>query len=147
MKKEEDELFSGFDDANIFAHLHFLFFAEIDILVLYVPILINLLIEDAESLKYKSSPKCVLHSYALQKLIAIGPAYPQEFRQIINQVPAFRTKLEAAVRNQANLQNTTNRNGSTTGGGGSGGNRSQSTRNDNPIIKLKTDFSNYTDKK
>ena len=107
---------------------------KMDILGLYIPILINLLIEDTQALKDKS-PKSLLHTYALQKLIDIGPKYPQEFRQIINQVPSFRTKLESAIRSQS----VAGSNGSTAG------NQTQSsTRNDNPTIKLKTDFSNFT---
>lgn len=108
---------------------------ELDLLGLYIPILISLLTENLETIRGKSFRKQI-HNYALQKLVAIGPIHPQEFRQIIGQVPTYRTKLETAIRNQQNVQQLSN--------GTVSQNRAQPTRNDAPVIKLKTDFSHYT---
>lgn len=109
-------------------------FVEVDLLGLYIPILINLLSENVELLKGKSL-RASLHNHSLQKLIAIGPNHPQAFRQIVGQVAVFRTKLETAIRNQQNVKSAANL----------ASNRSQAARSETPVIKLKTDFSNYAE--
>ncbi|KAI1285000.1 HEAT repeat-containing protein 5B [Halotydeus destructor] len=121
---------------------------KVDLLRLYVPILINLLTENMEVLKGKTH-RTSIHNYALKKLTAIGPTYPNEFRQIISQAPVYRTKLETAIRNQHNSAQQQHFNAANSSDGSSLPNetRQQSTRNENPIIKLKTDFSNYSEQR
>jgi hypothetical protein len=114
--------------------LFFLFLTEINLLNIYLPLLVSLLSERS-GLRTKSY-RNQLHVYALQKLTSIGPKYPLEFRQVIGSVPKFRITLENAIRNQQtnamnDIQNVTQNNI---------GHR------DNPSIKLKVDFSNYTEK-
>jgi hypothetical protein len=111
------------------------------LLGLYLPLLITLLMDATENSPGTGAGaggrtfRRYLHNYALQKLMAVGPLHPQEFRQIVGQVPRFRQKLETAVRNQQNQQNGQN----------SVRNSAQSLhQRDQPVIKLKTDFSNYS---
>lgn len=112
-----------------------MFYLEIHVLSLYLPILVSLLNENLDHIK-GTSYLSMLHSYSLEKLMSIGPTYSQEFRQIIGQVPKLKTKLETAIRNQQNIQRSDH--------------QIQQERNhnqrENPAIKLKTDFSNYTRK-
>ncbi|XP_054715706.1 HEAT repeat-containing protein 5B-like [Uloborus diversus] len=103
---------------------------------LYIPTLVNLLIEPESS--QKSSPeKNAVHSCALQQLMKIGPQYPQEFRTVVSRNLRLKTKLETCIR-AAQTGTDTNRDPS-------GENGSQSNaRVASPAIKLKTDFSNFT---
>ena len=75
-----------------------------------------------------------LHDYALQKLTSIGPKYPQEFRQVIGSVPKFRNILENVIRCQQ-MSATIAQNSP----------QNVSTQRENSTIKLKVDFSNYTE--
>lgn len=102
--------------------------------MVYLPLLIKLLVDDLN--EFKSKPFSVmLHNYALDKLTKIGPIYPQEFKQIIGQVPLFRTKLENALRNNQNSTINEQRKLDS----------NQLTQsNSSTMIQLKTDFSNYS---
>lgn len=94
----------------------------------------KLLVDDLNEIKSKPF-SVMLHNYALDKLTKIGPIYPQEFRQIIAQMPAFRTKLENALKRNQNL--TINEQKKL--------DSDQITQsNSSTMIKLKTDFSNYS---
>ena len=94
----------------------------------------KLLVDDLNEIKSKPF-SVMLHNYALDKLTKIGPIYPQEFRQIISQMPAFRTKLENALKRNQNL--TINEQKKL--------DSDQITQsNSSTMIKLKTDFSNYS---
>ena len=102
--------------------------------MVYIPLLMKLLVDDLNEIKSKPF-SVMLHNYALDKLTKIGPIYPQEFRQIIAQMPAFRTKLENALKRNQNL--TINEQKKL--------DSDQITQsNSSTMIKLKTDFSNYS---
>lgn len=57
----------------------------------------KLLVDDLSQAKTRPF-SVLLHNFALQKLITIGPVYPQEFKQIVAQVPAYKQRLETAIR-------------------------------------------------
>ncbi|CAG2165004.1 unnamed protein product, partial [Oppiella nova] len=103
-----------------------------NILIIYLPLLVTLLSD--ESMSRIRGYRRNLHNYALQKLTAIGPKYPHEFRQVIGSVPKFRNSLENAIRNQQQMSEHSVQNSS-----------QNVSQKENPTIKLKVDFSNYTD--
>lgn len=90
----------------------------------------KLLVDDLNEFKNKPF-SIVLHNYALNKLIKIGPIYQYEFKQIIGQVPAYKTKLENAIKRNQGSSNEQK------------SDSTQVTQSATTIIKLKTDFSNY----
>ncbi|XP_066155601.1 HEAT repeat-containing protein 5B isoform X1 [Euwallacea fornicatus] len=107
---------------------------RIQMLSLLVPILVNYLVKNPrdKTLRYVVS----LHEASLEKLMKIGPIYPQEFKKLMGSSTELRTKLESAIRssqqnslkiksNEANLNN-------------------QPMSMHIPTIKLKTDFSNFS---
>ena len=124
---------SKFDDLFFLSNLTSLL-TEIELLSLYIPILISFLTGDSEFL-HDRSPRNVLHANALQRLLVIGPAYPNEFRTIVGQVPRFKLKLETAIRNQQK-QNKSSKTPGTA-------NPTPVTTEPVPTIQLKTDFSNF----
>ena len=84
--------------------LHDCFVSEVHMLGLLVPILISLLSDSANLPKGDKITKN-LHEKALQKLMQIGPKYPEPFRTIISSAPDLKTRLEGAVRaNQASAK-------------------------------------------
>ena len=64
---------------------------------LLVPILISLLSDSANLPKSDKVTKSV-HEQALQKLMKIGPKYPEPFRTVMSSAPDLKPRLEAAVR-------------------------------------------------
>ena len=64
---------------------------------LLVPILISLL-SDSTNLPKGSKITKALHDQALQKLMKIGPKYPEPFRTVMTSSPDLKPRLEAAVR-------------------------------------------------
>ncbi|GIY21292.1 HEAT repeat-containing protein 5A [Caerostris extrusa] len=102
---------------------------------LYVPTLVNLLI-DPEISQSASSSRTTVHQCALQQLMKIGPQYPQEFRTVVSKNMRIKTRLESCIRaaqmgadlNRDNLSESENR---------------TALRTSSPTIKLKTDFSNF----
>ena len=64
---------------------------------LLVPILISLLSDSANLPKGGKVTK-TLHEQALQKLMKIGPKYPEPFRTVMSSAPDLKPRLEAAVR-------------------------------------------------
>lgn len=100
--------------------------------MVYLPLLMKLLVNDLNEIKSKPF-SVMLHNYALEKLIKIGPAYQSEFKQIVAQVPAYRTKLENAIKRKGSSSDAQKK-----------PDVSQIAQpNASTMIKLKTDFSNY----
>ncbi|XP_044741309.1 HEAT repeat-containing protein 5B isoform X2 [Chrysoperla carnea] len=100
------------------------------ILSMVVAILVSFLLdpkERASSNKFGVS----LHDNSLQWLMKIGPKYPQEFKVVIGQSMHMKTKLENAIRStqqtQVKIESPTKNN-----------------TLQQPSIKLKTDFSNFS---
>ncbi|CAN7999924.1 unnamed protein product [Ixodes hexagonus] len=101
-------------------------------MLLYVPVLVNLLLDPAGHRSALSARK-QLHQNALGRLTRVGPQYPQEFRSVMAQLPQLKGKIESSVRS-----------------GDEEGRRNQAPKaavpanQGTPSIKLKTDFSNFT---
>ncbi|CAH3014392.1 unnamed protein product [Porites evermanni] len=70
---------------------------KVHMLGLLVPILVALLLDSA-SLPKGSKIAKTLHEQALQKLMKIGPKYPDPFRTVMTSSPDLKPRLEAAVR-------------------------------------------------
>ncbi|GLH08860.1 HEAT repeat-containing protein 5B [Gryllus bimaculatus] len=107
---------------------------RVQVLNLLVPILVNYLLMDTE---IRNSKQLVrqLHEQCLQKLMRIGPLYPQEFKTLMSRSSELRTKLEAAIRaNQQQAEKKESYSSNTT----------KLHTFQPPTIKLKTDFSNFT---
>ncbi|GFG34432.1 hypothetical protein Cfor_07683, partial [Coptotermes formosanus] len=107
--------------------------AGIQMLTLLVPILVNCLLE-GPALKEANNFNRVLHDQCLQKLMKIGPQYPQEFKALMSQSGEMRSKLESALRSSQQAQQRTKVETST----------AKPLSAQTPTIKLKTDFSNFT---
>ena len=111
--------------------------SESDMLNLLLPLFVSCLRPPtvAAASRYKRQP---LHSHALQRLMAIGPAYPTAFKNIMQASPSLRQQLETAIRaGQGGLS-------AGVGAGGRGGQRETSrVPTQPPSIKLKMDFSNF----
>ncbi|XP_019760374.2 HEAT repeat-containing protein 5B isoform X2 [Dendroctonus ponderosae] len=106
---------------------------RIQMLSLLVPILVSYLLSnprDKSLNKYSVS----LHEVSLEKLMKIGPTYPQEFKTLMGTSTNLRTKLESAIR--ANQQNNIKAKHEI--------NINQPMSIHMPTIKLKTDFSNFS---
>ncbi|KAF7287767.1 hypothetical protein GWI33_003401 [Rhynchophorus ferrugineus] len=106
---------------------------RIQMLSLLVPILVNYLVQNPQD-KNINKHSISLHEVSLQKLMKIGPTYPQEFKKLMNSSSELRTKLETAIRcsqqNHIKIKHEVNIN--------------QSISIHTPTIKLKTDFSNFS---
>ncbi|XP_076321914.1 HEAT repeat-containing protein 5B isoform X4 [Tachypleus tridentatus] len=109
---------------------------KIHVLSLYIPLVVNLLIEPTLQ-QGASHNRKKLHDHALQQLIKVGPQYPQDFRSIMTQAPQLRGRLENAIR-KGSLIHVGSREPSTIPSSQKV-NSSQA-----PAIKLKMDFSNFT---
>lgn len=70
---------------------------KVHMLGLLVPILVSLLSDSANLSKGNKVTKS-LHEQALQKLMKIGPKYPEPFRTVMSSMPDLKPRLEAAVR-------------------------------------------------
>ncbi|XP_015763644.1 PREDICTED: HEAT repeat-containing protein 5B-like isoform X1 [Acropora digitifera] len=70
---------------------------KVHMLGLLVPILISLLSDSANLPKGNKVIK-TLHEQTLQKLMRIGPKYPEPFRTVMTSMPDLKRRLEAAVR-------------------------------------------------
>ena len=97
---------------------------------LLVPILVALLL-DSTSLPKGSKIAKTLHEQALQKLMKIGPKYPDPFRTVMTSSPDLKPRLEAAVRANQTLVKP----------------KQPAVQPKvapaKPLIKLRMDFSNY----
>lgn len=80
-----------------------------------------------------------LHEFGLEKLLKTGPRFAAEFRSIMTSSPSFKCKLESAIKNQRSSHQTRSLNADHH----TGHIKSGSERREIPIIKLKTDFSNF----
>lgn len=102
----------------------------VHMLGLLVPILVSLL-SDSTSLPKGSRITKNLHEQALQKLMKIGPKYPEPFRTVIGSSPDLKSQLEGAVRaNQASAKQKQPA-------------AQPKVAPTQPSIKLRMDFSNY----
>ncbi|XP_043289102.1 HEAT repeat-containing protein 5B isoform X2 [Venturia canescens] len=106
----------------------------IQMLTLLVPILINYLLE-GEQLQYATRFQTSLHQQSFQWLNKIGPKYPQEFKTLMSQSTELKTKLENAVRSSHQQAQRPVRQTGTI---------KQQMKAPAPSIKLKTDFSNFS---
>ena len=101
--------------------------------MVYLPLLMKLLVNDLNEIKSKPF-SVMLHNYALDKLTKIGPLYQTEFKQIVAQVPAYRTKLENAIKRKGSANDAQKKLDAS---------QIAQTNSATTMIKLKTDFSNY----
>ena len=95
-----------------------------------VPILIALLGHNVGTAKPSKITK-TLHDHCLQRLMKIGPQYPQPFKTIMSTAPELKQQLETAVRaNQASIKAKSPV-------------AQPKAAPAQPSIKLRMDFSNY----
>nr|XP_032522705.1 HEAT repeat-containing protein 5B [Danaus plexippus plexippus] len=99
----------------------------IQMLWILVPIVTSYLREPPEL--EKAPHLKILHDFALQWLMRVGPKHPQEFKSMLSQSPELRSKLEAAVKARAPPRVHTHTN------------RQQTPHA--PTIQLRTDFSDF----
>ena len=95
---------------------------------LLVPLFISLLLQPAE-LRTTSKQRRAVHEHVLQRLTLIGPKYPSAFRTVMSSSPGLKSRLEAAVRDQASSR--------------TGQAMVSTQKQQQPAIKLKMDFSNF----
>ncbi|XP_014249011.1 HEAT repeat-containing protein 5B isoform X1 [Cimex lectularius] len=113
---------------------------RIQMLKMLVPELVDCLLE-GPSLKEANKYCKYLHDQSLSWLMKIGPQFPQEFKTIVSESADLRSRLETAIRRsqetgpnqkiQSNMQQLTN-------------NNEMANHLQQPTIKLKTDFRNFT---
>ncbi|XP_074651872.1 HEAT repeat-containing protein 5B-like [Tubulanus polymorphus] len=108
---------------------------RINMASLFVPLLISFLLDDTK-LATASRLRRQLHDHALQRLMAFGPMYPENFRTIMSSIPDLRTRLEAAIRAKKSDQAREIEKKPTQA--------VKSSVPAKPTITLKTDFSNFT---
>ena len=102
----------------------------VHMLGLLVPILVSLL-ADSTALPKANKITKNLHEQALQKLMKIGPKYPEPFRTVIGSSPDLKSRLEGAVRaSQASAKQKQPA-------------AKPKVAPTQPSIKLRMDFSNY----
>ena len=101
--------------------------------MVYLPLLMKLLVNDLNEIKSKPF-SIMLHNYALDKLTKIGPLYQSEFKQIIGQVPVYRTKLENAIKRKGSATDAQKKLEAS---------QIAQPNSSSTMIKLKTDFSHY----
>ncbi|CAK8692902.1 unnamed protein product [Clavelina lepadiformis] len=104
-----------------------------------IPLLISKLLVDprkADTNGNRSAPKVSLHQHCLQRLLQIGPKYPQAFKSSLASNPQYKLSLEAAIRqNQAKIQHQQQQRAAVA----SVTKKAQA----QPSIALKMDFSNF----
>lgn len=107
-----------------------LIISGVHMLGLVVPILIALLTDCSTSTKETGITKS-LHEYCLQKLMTIGPKYPEGFKTVMGTAPELKQRLENAIlSNQAATKSKKPA-------------VQQETIQAQPSIKLRMDFSNF----
>lgn len=95
-----------------------------------VPILVALLGHNVTTSKHSKVTK-TLHDHCLQRLMKIGPQYPQPFKAIMSSAPDLKQQLESAVRaSQASAKAKSPA-------------AQPKAAPAQPSIKLRMDFSNY----
>ena len=92
-----------------------------------IPLFVSLFHESPQN---ASKSRQLIHDTALQRLIAIGPKYPQPFRSVMTSSPELKARLEAAIKSSQSAikpDKQVTRTGPST----------------KPTITLKMDFSNF----
>lgn len=92
-----------------------------------IPLFISLFLESPQN---ATKPRQLIHDTALQRLIAIGPKYPQPFRSVMTSSPELKARLEAAIKSSQSAVKP-DRQVTRTG------------PSSKPTITLKMDFSNF----
>ena len=92
MIREDNYLFVVY---KLIAYLSWVFFSGLTILEIFIPILVSFLLDD---IKTTSTAERSLHDDSLQRLMKIGPQYPEEFRSIMAGQSILKTKLESAIK-------------------------------------------------
>ncbi|KAK9498320.1 hypothetical protein O3M35_002979 [Rhynocoris fuscipes] len=131
---------------------------RIHMLRMLVPELVDCLLE-GPSLKEANKYCKVLHEQSLNWLMKIGPQYPQEFKSIMSTSSDMRCRLETAIRQSQEQKQPRSHHqagSSSTGNPGAHGGGAHISANNTkpgtqiqvprqqPTIKLKTDFTNFT---
>lgn len=106
---------------------------KLTVLKIFIPILVSFLLDD---LKSATTETRSLHDDSLQRLMKIGPLYPEQFRTIMAEQSSLKSKLETAIKlgqtvkqKPVSVSNTLPIKTATVAV--------------KPSITLKTDFSNY----
>ena len=107
---------------------------EQEMMGLLLPLLVSVLLDSPSLLSSAPKHQRAIHEHVMQKITQIGPKYPQAFRSIMNSSPALKAKLEAAVRSSQTSATSQPRSSTA---------RTQASRQQQPSIKLKMDFSNF----
>ncbi|XP_014275349.1 HEAT repeat-containing protein 5B isoform X4 [Halyomorpha halys] len=107
---------------------------RIQMLKLLVPELIDCLLE-GPTLKEANKQCKTLHEKSLQWLMKIGPQYPQEFKTIMSESSDMRSRLETAVRRSQESRRKDIISGKP---------HQPPLQPQEPTIKLKTDFRDFT---
>ena len=102
---------------------------------LLLPLYISLLVDPSIS-RSVSQQQRQIHDFVLQQVTQIGPKYPGAFRSVMQSSPAFKQKLETAIR----ASQSPSKAARTTAAARSGGRMQHQQQ---PSIKLKMDFSNF----
>ena len=79
----------------------------------------------------------VLGEQALQKLMRIGPRYPEAFRSVMQQFPSLKQRLEGAIHSSQSAAASSSPAASRQAAAAKSGQKQA------PSIKLKMDFSNF----
>ena len=96
-----------------------------------IPILVALLGHNATTTTKHCKVTKTLHDHCLQRLMKVGPQYPQPFKAIMNTAPELKQQLEIAVRaSQASAKAKSS-------------SAQPKAAPAQPSIKLRMDFSNY----
>ncbi|XP_014676647.1 PREDICTED: HEAT repeat-containing protein 5B-like [Priapulus caudatus] len=108
---------------------------RITLLKILVPLLVSYLL-DSSKLPSSSRAQKLLHERSLQKLMEIGPKFPEQFRAVMAGAPPVRTALEDAVKfsQQRSAASATKQ----------AQDKFISQQQSAPSIKLKMDFSNFS---
>ncbi|XP_072169312.1 HEAT repeat-containing protein 5B-like [Diadema setosum] len=105
---------------------------RVQMVALLVPILISLLFTGDSATQTKQSR--ALHDHVLQRLMKIGPQYPNAFKSVMAASPDLKTKLESAIHANAASKKAKQPSRQP----------SRSKTPAAPSIKLKMNFSNFT---
>ncbi|KAJ8308625.1 hypothetical protein KUTeg_013499 [Tegillarca granosa] len=106
---------------------------KISVLSLLIPILVSFLLEE-KSFRMASKASRSLHEDSLQRLMKIGPQYPEQFRVIMASQSDLKSNLEAAIKLSQLTKSSPSAKPSTKLSAGPA----------KPTITLKTDFSNFS---
>ena len=109
-----------------------LLISGVQMVALLVPVLISYF-PTGDSSTQQTKQARALHDHVLQRLMKIGPQYPNAFKSVMAASPDLKTKLESAIHaNAASKKAKQSRQ------------PSRSKAPAAPSIKLKMNFSNFT---